>query len=35
MTGEIIIMEQSEFDDWYAETESDDSDGGSDGGDGE
>jgi cytochrome c oxidase subunit 2 len=35
MVGEIIIMEQSEFDDWYAETESDDSDGGSDGGDGE
>jgi cytochrome c oxidase subunit 2 len=37
MVGEIIIMDQEEFDDWYAETGSDDgnSDSGSDGGGGE
>jgi cytochrome c oxidase subunit 2 len=35
MVGEIIIMDQEEFDEWYAETESDDSNGGSGGGDGQ
>lgn len=35
MVGEIVIMDQEEFDDWYAETESDDSEGGSQGGESE